>query len=128
MAVDKQEGSFEIGINADDELEQKLQEIIADSDNFIKKMGELNNWFMTDGNLWEGEDAVELRRVVTQGCMNESGELIGVASDGKLGVLAKMNKYAEHIKNLRELARSLMEAIGNAQTTIKNNIQSKLDV
>ena len=128
MAEDKQEGSFEIGINADDELEQKLQEIIADSDNFIKKMGELNNWFMTDGNLWEGEDAVELRRVVTQGCMNESGELIGVASDGKLGVLAKMNKYAEHIKNLRELARSLMEAIGNAQTTIKNNIQSKLDV
>ena len=128
MAADKQEGSFEIGINADDELEQKLQEIIADSDNFIKKMGELNNWFMTDGNLWEGEDAVELRRVVTQGCMNESGELIGVASDGKLGVLAKMNKYAEHIKNLRELARSLMEAIGNAQTTIKDNIQSKLDV
>ena len=118
MAIDRETGSFEIGIESDEQLETALSNIITGSEKFINTVDSLRTYFNGPDKPWIGADAEELKRVVTQ----KSEE------NGKKGVLEKIGEYSQHIASLKVLAEELGNGIYKAQDAIKNNITNKMDV
>ena len=106
MAIDTE---FAIGVQADGELDQALNDIITNAGKYSEAMDNLITYF-NDTELWKGEDAEALRSAAT-------------AADGPLN---KLKEYKEELDKLSALASSLKGAIGTAQSGLKANVNTAM--
>ena len=100
---------FAIGVNADGELDQSLNDIITYAKAYSDAMDNLISYF-DQTELWKGEDAEALRTAAT-------------APEGPLN---KLKKYQEELNKLSELAQGLRGAIGQAQAGLKANVNTAM--
>lgn len=111
--VDRSTGSseFEIGIVADQELEEALNNVIELAGQFKDKFDTFKSYFGTTGDtthLWEGQDAEAFRNVVTR----------------DKGIIDRLNNYSTQVANMGDLAKEIRRVITDAKNQLTTNINA----
>ena len=103
---------FTFGVNADQDVINKLESITGHATKYAEAMGNLKTYFNASNNLWTGEDATALRETAT----------------AKNGPLDKLEACSEELNNLSDLSKALLGAISTAQSQLKTNVQTAMKV
>ena len=111
MSDYKIDSSFTFGVNAGEDVINKLTSITTHATNYASAMKNLRASF-TANNLWKGEDAEALRETVT----------------AKNGPLEKLENCSQELDKLSELSKALLSAIDSAQGQLKANVQTAMRV